>query len=238
MRRMNVLLVGGCGKVGHLVAEPLQALDEETQWYSFDPAPEHECPMLGHIHGDATDLGMLFQAARKSDALVYMPMGDMRDDASLFQVAMYGLYNALIVAEELHKPVVFISSISVASVLTTTNPGLRIGTDTAGAVDDPYCVSKLAAESMGKHFANSFGMSVLVLRLGTPMPDEDVAYSRNHDEDYPNLLAASDLADALHQAVTLKRHTGFDVLNIAGDLTGEHIDLSRTEAVLGWKPTK
>ena len=50
-------------------------------------------------------------------------------------------------------------------------------------------------------------------------------------------LHTSDLMDAIVRAVYLDDHTGFEVINITGDMTGERVDLSKAERILGWRPT-
>jgi nucleoside-diphosphate-sugar epimerase len=235
----DVYVIGGCGKVGHALAPSCVGFDEEVIWRSIDLVPPHDCPWDTCSQGDALNLGQVFQDTRKGDGILYLAMGSMDNDASLFAAAVHGWYNALLVAKTCNTcKVIFASSISVSCSNVTGDPDVRVEAEGAAPRDDPYCVSKLAAEAIGKHFADAFGMSIWALRLGTPLPDDVVAEKRANGQDYPSLLAVSDLADCLLRIVHLQGHKGFELLNVAGDLTGRNIDLSRAKSVLGWEPQR
>jgi len=59
----------------------------------------------------------------------------------------------------------------------------------------------------------------------------------NVGEGTPFWTAMSDVLDAILRTVEIEDHIGFEVINICGDLTGERIDLSKAERILGWRPT-
>ena len=244
-RKQHVLAIGGCGYVGHLLGSKV-ASDEVVgcgQWHTFDLRECPACPWRGGsdlygspgLVGDATDFGQLWYATAGIDAMVYMAEGDVNDPASLFSAAVHGVYTALSVAKARSiRRFVLLSSLSVFS--TTGGDTYHVpdfSEDAPPRCEHPDGVSVLNSEWLCRYFAETFGMSVLVLRICGPKSDEDVRA-------YPGqwaTLAASDLFNAVGLAVNLKDHTGFEVINIAGDLTGARIDLSRAKRILGWRPT-
>ena len=85
--------------------------------------------------------------------------------------------------------------------------------------DSPYAVGKLLGELVGRYYADKYGISTLVIRLGAVLPD-DRPQIRRH---YPGYLSQAacvqmidcclDAPDGLHGAVSSLRHaqkkTGF-----------------------------
>jgi nucleoside-diphosphate-sugar epimerase len=256
--RHTNLFIGGCGYVGHLLATAIYQKGGPIEggmadnlhcggFVTFDLRECHACPWHGRnglkgspgIVGDATDFGRLWFATKGIDGIVYGAEGDVDDPASLFSAAVHGVYNALSVARARNmRRFVLLSSISVHS--PDNGGGLAyapdLGEDAPPQCDHPDGVSVLNSEWMCRYFAETFGMSVIALRLCGPCSDA-LAQERHRKDESWSALAATDLVMAIGRAIALEGHTGFEVINIAGDFTGEMVDISKAKRLLGWEPT-
>jgi len=236
----GILVVGGCGLVGHLVAPRLTATrispsysDGDFRYYSFEPdgCSEERCPWVENIMGDVTDIGQVFMAARSKNAILFTAMGSMSDPQSLFEVGVRGWYNCLLAAKEFGiRRVVLISSVSVYD---DYNSVVLESEDRPRNCDDPYGVVKVLAEDIGKHFAESYGMSVIALRIAQPKMDLEAVKLRRKG----NKWATSDvkLAEAICAALSIE-HTGFDAIHICQHPDREKVNMEKAKRVLGWEP--
>lgn len=228
----GVLVVGGCGTVGHLVGPRLGRI-HGAHLYNLElrECEDDACPWINPIVGDVTDIGDVFLATRAKDAILFSAMGNLHDPQSLFEVGVRGWYNCLLAAKELGVGrVVLVSSMSVYddyhSVVTESE-------DRPVVSDDPYGVVKILAEQLGRHFAETYGMSVIALRISQPMPDLETIRGRRVSE-----WATSDrkLAEAFSAALSLKDHVGFDAIHVCGSKDFPKLNLEKAKRLLGWEP--
>lgn len=246
--RRRILFVGSCGYVGHLIAHAFNTCD---RWWNgrpyrmsgFDIRRCQECswPPWHVVIGDATDLGDLFFAAKGMDTIVYMAEGDLSRPETLFLASVYGFYNALMVARAQHvRRVILLSTLSVHSDQTGSIENVRnFDEDTPPQCDHPDGITVLIGEWLGRYFAETFGMSIFALRISSPTADDIVRSERSEHGDDPifYMTAASDLMDAILRTVEIEDHVGFEIINIVGDPTGERVDTSKAERILGWRRT-
>jgi len=245
----RVLVIGGCGYVGHLLAEQMYDCGpyHEGQWFPFDKQGPHGCSWqrLAQLQGDVTRFSDLWFAMKATDSVVYMAEGKLSDTADLFAVSAHGVYNALMAARSQGvRRFILVSSLSVFSDEQGGISSVRdFDEDAQPCCDHPDAVTALNSEMICEHFAKAFGMSIVALRLSGPRPDaklrKDRAESdvRDPDDTLWSATAASDILSALYAAVDLRDHTGFDVVNITGDLTGARVNLDKAKRLLGWEPT-
>ena len=247
--RRTVMVIGGCGYVGHLLApyQLVESMHYPGVGFSFDKRPCSDCAwkLLPGIRGDVTNLADLYFAAKGMGAIVYAAEGDVDDPHDLFDVAVHGVYNALLMARDRGvRRFILLSSLSVFSTGTGNIGGAPdFSEDAPPQCDHPDGVSVLNSEWLCRYFAETFGMSVIVLRISGPVADAKLLmdraemFARDPDDPVVFKTAASDLYRAIALAIELEGHTGFDVVNICGDLTGARVNLDKAKRLLGWEPT-
>ena len=131
----GVVVVGGCGTVGHLIAPYLELMcnSHALLAWTFEPSDCDDCRWSCRITGDV--LGQLLLALRGKKAIIFSAMGRMSDPQSLFEVGVRGWYNCLLAARDLGiQRLVLVSSISVYDDYRN---GLE-SEDRPRVCDDPY----------------------------------------------------------------------------------------------------
>lgn len=245
---MRVLLIGGAGRVGRLM---LPKLAEQHQVRVFDLQPVAAGgDSWEHIVGDATDPEALAGAVNGVDAVVHCAMPSARGwetpagAAACFDVQVTSVYLTLMQAHRAGVPhAVYISSMSVYRDLLARR---SVTEDAPPDETEVYGLTKRLGERVCQAAAIEHGMSVNVLRLALPTPDEMWPAWQSPVSDAPELkrtddgvlvpgLAASDLARAVLAA--LDHRDGFDVFGISGDHERHVTDIGKAHAVLGWRPT-
>lgn len=238
---MRVLVVGGSGYVAGLI---LPRLSERHEIRVLDrrPAPAG----VEYVAGDATDLGALLRAAEGTDAVVHCAMaggdldsGDGTVDA--FGVHVTSVHLTLRAAHEAGVPhVVHISSMSVYHDLESR----RLDESDPPDATDVYGLTKRLGEQVCAAAVARWGLSVNVLRLTWPTPDElwplwgkwEEPMQRYTGDGRPiEATAASDLARAVLAA--LEYRDGLQVFTINGDRSAGLWSTAKAHELLGWQPT-
>jgi len=233
-------VVGGAGYVADLFV-PLLAERHDVR--ILDPRPRRDG--RDQVVGDATDPQALARALPGVDAVVHCAMGadnpTLAAAAQAFDVNVTSVHLTLATAHRFGvRHAVHISSLSVFDDVT----GRRVREDDEPDAVDPYGLTKRLGEQVCQAAVRRFGLSVTVLRLAWPTPD-DVwpAWGRS---DPPRLwytpdgtpiqgTAGSDVARAVLAA--LEHRNGFDVFHICGDRSAGLWSTAKARAVLGWAPT-
>jgi nucleoside-diphosphate-sugar epimerase len=239
---MLVLVVGGAGYVAGLV---LPVLAQRHAIRVFDrrrPDAAVEC-----VVGEATDYHALRGAMAGVDAVVHCAMGthDITTPAGAadaFDVNVKSVHLTLRAAHDAGVPhAVYMSSLSVFSDITERPLDESVPPDAT----DVYGLSKRLGEQVCEAAAREWGLSVNVLRLTWPTPD-DVWPAWGVDEE-PRLrfaadgtpihaTAGSDVGQALLAA--LDHRASFEVYLISGDRSARRWSTAKAEQVLGWKPQR
>ena len=246
---MRILIVGGSGYVGSLM---LPRLAEDHDVRVLDPVP----PRGGydHVVGSATDPGALAAALEGMDAVVHAAMGRRSetdwphpDVDSAFQVNVASVYATLQAAHAAGvSRAVLIGSLSVFGGENRHIIERDLDESMEPDAADVYGVTKRLAEQVGRIAAAAHGMTVTVLRLSFPTPDEawprwalpvadEPIEFRRKDGSLLPALAASDLSAAV--AAALRRESGgYDVFHIVGahDSDGRGWSTAKARDVLGW----
>jgi len=145
---MNILVTGGMGET----AGPIITLLHEAG---------HSVTPFDIINGDdICDFDAIDRAARGVDAVIHLAVNvaNTSDDALTFQTNVYGTYNVLHAARGNHVRKVLMA----ASAPVHLPPGCACD---AGE-DFAYDLTKQLQETMALHFAATYAMHILVLRLG------------------------------------------------------------------------
>jgi nucleoside-diphosphate-sugar epimerase len=245
---MRILIVGGSGYVGTLML-PWLAAEHEIR--VLDPVPPPGD--YDHVVGSAMDPAALAAALDGMDAVVHGAMG-MRseadkgrlDSASAFEVNVASVYATLEAAHAAGvSRAVLVGSLSVFCDDRVRLIERDVDEDTEPDATNLYGVTKRLAEQVGRIAADAHGMTVTVLRLAFPTPDEiwprwalpildEPVEIRRVDGTRVPALAGSDLAAAV-AAAAARDGGGYDVFHIAGaDDSGARWSTAKARDGLGW----
>jgi nucleoside-diphosphate-sugar epimerase len=256
---MLVLVVGGAGYVAGLV---LPVLAERHTIRILDRRPPHDG--TEHMVGEATDYDVLRTAMDGVDAVVHCAMGvhattTPAGAADAFDVNVKSVHLTLRAMHDAGVPhAVHVSSLSVFSDITQRSLDESVPPDAT----DVYGLTKRLGEQVCEAAVREWGLSVNVLRLAWPTPD-DVWPAWGVDEP-PCLRYAADGTpmqatagtDVGHALVAALDHrAGFGVFTISGDGSAGHDgsdgsdtsngsdgpvqrwSTAKAQRVLGWQPT-
>jgi nucleoside-diphosphate-sugar epimerase len=240
-RGMNVLVVGGAGYVASLV---MPALAGQHAVRVLDLQPPRT--PVEHVIGSATEYADLARAVDGMDAVIHCAMAGHegmtpQGVAGAFDVNVKSVYLTLLAAHGAGVPhAIYISSMSVYQDLTARRLDETVDTDAT----DLYGLTKRLGEQVCQAAVAEWGLSVNVLRLTWPTPD-DVwpAWARwgtaqtFHTDDGTLIqpTRASDLGQAMLSA--LDHREGFDLFTISGDQSARLWSTDKARRVLGWVPT-
>jgi len=168
MRFERVLVTGAGGRLGSYIAAEL---DGRCRVTGFDIKPARS--PIPHQIGDVTDADAIAQACRDMDAVIHVAArpniwSGTGDD--IMRVNTMGIWNLLSAAEAAGvKRVVLCSSDSVVGFTVMSaalKPPHYLPIDAAHPLQptDPYAISKLLGEEIGRSFANRGNVEILVLR--------------------------------------------------------------------------
>ncbi|MHC9045642.1 NAD-dependent epimerase/dehydratase family protein [Microbacterium saperdae] len=229
---MKLLIIGGGGHLGRLVGP---ALAESHRVTVADRIPDLRLEWATTIEVDVLDQDALTRAAEGMDAIVYMAMGTKEGwdspawARSQFDVNVTGLYNALQAA-----PRAGVRRVVIAGSLSVFDAFLSSTDDATPDAVDAYGLSKRLGEDVAHAAAREHGLHVTILRLVLPMAD-DVWQSSSEDKHATVMTSASDTAAAFGAAI-LRDEPGCTAMTITGDHERRHLDWSRAETLLDWRP--
>ena len=174
-----------------------------------------------------------------ADALILLA-GDPRPDADWASIQRLNLDMTLnlyeAAARQRVKRTIFASS-------NWTMAGHRFAdgplpTDRTPFPVNPYGVSKLVGERLGRSFAERSGMSVICFRIGYCQRGENRPGPQMHHGAWGQQMWLSnrDLCDGFEKAVTAPASVRFAVLNLMSDNPGMRWDIETTKRVIGYAP--
>ena len=98
--------------------------------------------------------------------------------------------------------------------------------------DSPYAVGKLFGENVGRYYADKYGMSTIVIRLGAVLPDDRPQLRRQ----YPGYLSQSDCVQMIDKCIDAPDEIKFDIFNAISENKYRWRTTDHTKEVLGWQP--
>jgi nucleoside-diphosphate-sugar epimerase len=231
---MNLLVIGGSGKVGGLV---LPIIAQRHTLRIFDRQPPATSDWEYHP-GDVGDPDALARAVAGMDSLIYMAMGTYkRHTAEMtitsFDVNVKGVYLALEAAHDAGiTHAVYTSSMSVYD----GNLEARGFSDEDIPPDSShiYGFTKRLGEECSRVAARKWGMSVNALRLCLPTAEE-IWLAETRLGTPTIATTAGDVARAYLAALDYRGH-GFNAFMISGDYENRLMNMSRAKRLLGWEP--
>jgi len=246
---MKILVTGGLGWTANAIVQALVDDGHEMTLLDLDGILAQEDSDKGQIvRGDVSNFQDTLKVSSGMDVIVHLAVavgpGAYDSPDVPFSVNVQGAYNVLEAARRSKiKQVLLLSS---APVHIADKIEHQLGaTDriSSRGEDHLYDLTKRLQEEIAEDFSNTFGMSVLVLRVGhivdgrqsvdpTGRPLEELEYCRGF------WVCRYDVADACLHGV--KKHlTGFNCYHIIGGVEGnKYFDLWRTEEEFGFIPSE
>lgn len=238
---MRVLVVGGSGYVAGLLLPVLRQRHAVRVLDLRSPPAGAE-----HVVGSATNYADLRRAVDGMDAVVHCAMGSHEwstpeGAADAFDVNVKSVHLTLLAARDAGvRHAVHISSLSVYRELTQRRLDETVPPDAT----DLYGLTKRLGEEVCLAAAAEFGLSVNVLRLVWPTPDEiwpawgpwqtpELLHADDGTLIHPT--RASDVGRAL--LLALDHRDGCQLFTISGDESARWWSTAKARQVLGWSPT-
>lgn len=188
---------------------------------------------------DITQMDAVENAMQGIDAVIHLAIatgyeGDYEDDAfndQRFDTNVKGTFHIFEAARRAGvQRVIYTSSLTV--VWGYGAPTFVAG-DAAARPVGTYALTKYLGEQIAEHYANTFGLSTVCLRVPKPI-DIDDPDSRAQPI-LPQWIAFPDLILAYELALKAP-DIGFEIATIAGESSKRRWDLSVAERVLGFRP--
>jgi nucleoside-diphosphate-sugar epimerase len=230
---MKVLVVGGSGIVGRLIA-PFLAETHTLRIFDLSPAQLDNCD---YIQGDVTRYDDLVAAVSGMDALIYLAMGnlywkELSGVLSAFDVNIKGVHLALLAAHQAGiTQAVYASTMSVYA----DNLMQRYFADEDLTPDAAhfYGFTKYLGEQVCQNATRLWGMNVNSLRLCHPRSEE--TWMSETVLGVPTIATTGeDVARAFLAA--LKFRGGYQAFTISGDYENKIMNMSKARRLLGWEP--
>jgi uronate dehydrogenase len=229
-----VLVTGGSGEVARGVL-PFLERDFDLRLLSPD-APDGD---PRRVRADILDWQALTHAMRGARAVLHLAIapghsGPYEDDDfndRRFDVNVKGTYHVFEAARRAGvRRVVHVSSLMVVWGYGADAP---VPGDAPPRPVGTYALTKALAEEVARHYAESHGMEVVVLRIAAPLdvsaPDLRGKRVRPQQVPFP------DLAQAFARALTVPL-SRYEVVTVVGESSRRVWDLGPARRVLGYEP--
>ena len=226
---MNVLVIGGSGRVGTGVL-PYLAADHEITVFDLRPP---QVSGVCHLPGSVLDPAALTSAVDGMDGVIYMAMNtEFGDIDEAVDINVRGVYHTLQAAVDVGlRHVVHTSTGSVHRESVSRFPDESLPLEALHV----YGLTKGMGEMVCSYFCRTQGLSVIALRLFAPSSN-DVWRERCRDGQPNCFTTHADTARAFDIALRMTDHEGFDAVFISGDHTGRYVNCARAKDLLGWEP--
>lgn len=244
--RPKVLVTGASGLIGQLVITRL------ADRYEFSGLSRRPIEGIPSTQASITDFDAVRTACKGVDMILHLAAEtqDYDDWDKVVATTMGGTLNLFRAAQEAGiGRVVFASAGSTmlgyqfdpASVYAQladnklqrmpADARMILHTDPARPADF-YSVGKLFGEHLGRLFADKYGMSVLVVRIGAVLPGDRPTIVR----ELPGYLSHRDLVNMLDKAMSAPASLRYDIFQAVSDNARRWRDIDHARKVLGWEP--
>lgn len=233
-----VLVTGSSGRIGRAAVQELQARGLPVRGFDLVPTPG----LADMVVGSLTDPAAVERAMRGVQTLIHLAATpDDAEDNFLPQILpnnIVGVYHVLEAAQRAGvRRMVLASSGQVTWYQRFRGP-LPVTADVPLTPRYWYAASKAFLEAAGRAFAEKYGISTLVVRLGwCPRTKEQVEEIRANDWAQDVYLSPGDAGRFLAQAVTAPADIPYAVLYATSKpVRTTYVDLEPSRRLLGYEP--
>ncbi|MGV3723141.1 MAG: NAD-dependent epimerase/dehydratase family protein [Actinomycetota bacterium] len=231
---MRVLITGANGFVGQRLARHL------APRHNLILADLHAPEAAGWVTVDVRRLQDVERAAQGVEAIIHLAVasgaeGEYEDDAFndlRFDVNVKGTRNVFEAAVRCGvRRVVYTSSLMV---VWGYGPDEPVGPFAAARPVGTYALTKQLGEVIASDYSQRYGLETVCLRIAKPVDLDDAAARARPIR--PQWIAFPDLCRAYQRALEAP-NLAFEIIHLVGESSRRRWDLSRAEAVLGYRPT-
>lgn len=249
MGRPKVLITGASGLIAGLVIKHL------SDKYEFSGVSRRPAAGIRHCQASITDAAAMRPAFDGMEAVLHLAAANGADEwqewGPTMAVTIQGTLNVYEAAREAGVKRIVLASSGCCQLAYEWDPTLPYGVlangpddqipatwpmvelDWPARPDSPYAVGKLFGENLGRYYADKYGISTLVIRLGAVLA-EDRPLVRRH---YPGFLSQSDCVQVIDKCLSVPESLKFDIFNAISENKYRWRSTEHTKVVLGWKPT-
>jgi nucleoside-diphosphate-sugar epimerase len=249
MERRKVLITGASGLIGSLTLKHL------SDKYEFSGTSRRPVAGIPHIATDVTDAKAIRPAFNGIHTVLHLACATGKDEVGAWGPTMagtvQGTLNVYEAAREAGvKRVVFFSS-GCVHLAYEWDPGSVYGilangpddkipaswpilpNDAPVRPDTPYAVGKLFGENLGRYYADKYGISTIVIRLGAVLAGDRPTLRRQ----YPGYLSQADCISMIDLCLSAPESMKYEIVNALSNNKLRWRDTEHAKKLLGWKPT-
>ena len=240
----KVLITGMSGLIGGLMRSRL----DEAGGYELTALNRRPVEGVRTVQADIADLDAIRPAFEGQDVVVHLAAELSEDWSRLLATSVVGAYNVYEAARSSGvERVVFASSgatirgwgsvapyeaIQAGRYKDVPQPWPMITHENVARPQGLYGTTKVWGEALGRHFADTYGLSVLCVRIGAVPAD-----NRAGDPiTAANFLSHGDVASILHACIEAHPLLAYDIFFATSKNRWGYRDLEHAREVLGWEP--
>ena len=249
MNQKRVLITGASGLIGGLT---IKFLGEK---YRFSGLSRRQVAGIPHVQADIVDVEAIKPAFQEIHTVLHLAAANdeagSQDWGATMTATVQGTLNVYEAARKVGVKRVIQASSGCAQLAYEWDKDLPYGRLANGPDDEipdswqlielsdpvrpdsPYAVGKLFGENLGRYYADQYGISTLVMRLGGVFLD-DKPQKRRH---YPGYLSQSDCVQLIDKCIDAPDDLKFDIFNAISENKYRWRSTDHTKEVLDWKPT-
>ena len=240
----KVLITGMSGLIGGLLRNRL----EEAGGYELTALNRRPVEGVRTIQADIADLEAIGPAFEGQDVVVHLAAELSENWSALLATSIVGAYNVYEAARSSGvERVVFASSgatirgwgkvapyeaIQAGRYKDVPQPWPMITHENVVRPQGLYGTTKVWGEALGRHFSDSYGLSVLCVRIGAVPGDNRAGDAITA----ANFLSHGDVSSMLHACIEAHPRLAYDVFFATSKNRWGYRDLEHAREVLGWEP--
>jgi nucleoside-diphosphate-sugar epimerase len=246
MARPKVLITGASGLVGGLVRRHL------SDRYEFSGLSRRPVEGIPCVQASVTDLEAIRPAFADVEMVLHLA-ADTDDDwdwEGQLSITGVGTVNVLRAAQEAGVWRVVVMSSGSTMLGYEWDEGSPYGLLALGEhegvgefpvidqswpvrPDSAYGVAKVLAEVAGRFFADWYGMSIPVIRLGAVLEGDEPTLIRQ----FPGYLSQADAVQMIDRCLSAPRSLRYEIFDTLSENSSRWRDTSHAKQLLGWQPT-
>ena len=240
----KVLITGMSGLIGGLLRSRL----EEAGGYELTALNRRPVEGVRTVQADVADLDTITPAFEGQDVVVHLAAELSENWSRLLATSIVGAYNVYEAAVSAGvQRVVFASSGATIRGWGTVAPYEAIQAGRYKDVPEPwpmithedvprpqglYGTTKVWGEALGRHFSDTYGLSVLCVRIGAVPADN----RQGDPTTAANFLSHGDVTSILQACIEARPMLAYDVFFATSKNRWGYRDLEHARDVLGWEP--